>query len=229
MSIQFPLQLEIQSNQGFDAFLPASNQEVVARLKQFADSGNENQIFLYGAQGQGKSHLLQACCQLAYQKDMNSFYYPFNARNLPTLAMFEGLENVKLVCFDDIDQIAGYLDWEQTLSNFLNQHLDNHNLLLLASRKMPEEMDLKLPDLKKRLNSCIFLKLDPLTEDEIIEALIHKANYMGITISYKVGRFLVTHYASDMPSMWVLLSQLDKATLSAQRKLTIPFLKQILE
>ncbi|NOQ37226.1 MAG: DnaA regulatory inactivator Hda [Methylococcaceae bacterium] len=227
--IQFPLQFEFQANQGFNTFFPASNQEIMTELQELVSGAGEQQIFLYGEDGFGKSHLLQACCQLAHKKGMSPFYYPFNKKNLPTLSMFEGLEEVELVCFDNVSEITGDLDWEQTFLNFLNQHLENNNRLVLAARSHPQDIAVKLPDLKNCLNAGLALKLEPLEETEIVEALIYKASYMGITISRKVGHFLVTHYASDMPSMWVLLGQLDKATLSAQRKLTIPFLKQILE
>jgi DnaA family protein len=229
MSIQFPLQFEFQANQGFNTFFPASNQPLVAQLHKLINGTGDRQIFLYGKTSLGKSHLLQACCQQAHQKGINPFYYPFDKKRLPKLSMFDNLENVKLVCFDNIDDIVGHLDWEQSFLNFLNQHLEHNNRLILAARLHPKAMNIKLVDLHNNLNSGLILNLKSLEQDEIIAALIHKASYMGITISSKVGHFLVTHYASDLSSMWVLLEQLDKATLSAQRKLTIPFLKQILE
>lgn len=230
MSIQFSLQFKFQANQGFNTFFPASNQATITQLqKLIVTATGERQIFLYGAAALGKSHLLQACCQFAHKKGMNPFYYPFDKKRLPILSMFEGLENVKLVCFDNVDEIIGNLDWEQAFLNFLNQHLENNNRLILAARLHPKDINAKLLDLKNMLNTSLTLKLKPLEPDEIIAALIHKARYMGISISSKVGHFLIAHYASDMPSMWILLEQLDTATLSAQRKLTIPFLKQILE
>ena len=51
---------------------------------------------------------------------------------------------------------------------------------------------------------------------------------MGFEISAQVGHFLLTHYERDLPGLWVLLTKLDQASLAAKRKLTIPFLKQIL-
>ncbi len=229
MSIQFPLAFEFQANQGFNTFFTASNQEIISQLQKLILGAGERQIFLYGEAALGKSHLLQACCQFAHQHGMNPFYYPFEKKRLPSLSMLENLEDVKLVCFDNINEIIGNLDWEQAFLNFLNQDAENNNRLILTARIDPKEIKVKLPDLKNSLNSGLSLKLTPLEQSEIITALIHKASYMGITISRKVGHFLVTHYASDLPSMWILLEQLDKATLSAQRKLTIPFLKQILE
>jgi DnaA family protein len=198
-------------------------------LHQLISGEGERQIFLYGEPGYGKSHLLQASCQLAHQKGMNPFYYPFNRRKLPTLAMFDGLEQIELVCFDDIEEIAGLLDWEQAFLNFFEQHLENNHRLILAAHTHPEELAFKLPDLKAHLLGGLTLKLKPLADEESVSALICKASHMGLTITPKVGHFLLSHYASDLPSLWILLEQLDKATLSAQRKLTIPFLKQILD
>jgi DnaA family protein len=229
MSIQFPLQFEFQANKGFDTFYSATNAEVITELQELISGQGERQIFLYGDEGYGKSHLLQASCQLAHQKGMNPFYYPFNKRKLPPLAMFDGLEEIELVCFDDIDQIAGLLDWEQAFLNFFNQHLEHNHRLILSAHTHPEDLDIKLPDLRTRLMGGLTLKLKPLADEESVSALIYKASHMGLTITPKVGHFLLSHYASDLPSLWILLEQLDKATLSAQRKLTIPFLKQILE
>ncbi|MCK5898460.1 MAG: DnaA regulatory inactivator Hda [Methylococcales bacterium] len=229
MSIQFPLEFEFQANHGFDTFFPASNHEVIKQLQALVTGTGEQQFFLSGNKSLGKSHLLQACCQLAHTEGQHPFYYPFEPKRLPPLSLFEDLETVELVCLDNIDNILGHLDWEQTFLNFLNQQLETNNRLILASGTPLDEIEIKLPDLKNHLHNYLILSLSPLEQDEIIAALIHKARYMGITLTQKAGRFLVTHYASDLPSMWVLLEQLDKATLSAQRKLTIPFLKQLLE
>lgn len=228
MSIQFPLQFEFQANKGFDSFYPGSYSEIIEELHQLISGEGERQVFLYGDEGYGKSHLLQASCQLAHQKGMNPFYYPFNKRKLPTLDMFEGLEQVKLVCFDDIDEIAGLLDWEQAFLNFFEQHLEKNHRLILTAQIHPDDLEVKLPDLKRHLLNGLVLKLKPLADEESVSALICKASHMGLTITPKVGHFLLSHYANDLPSLWILLEQLDKATLSAQRKLTIPFLKQIL-
>ncbi len=228
MSLQFPLQFEFQANKGFDSFYSGTNAEIIAELQALISGEGERQIFLYGDDGYGKSHLLQASCQLAHQKGMNPFYYPFNQRKLPTLAMFEGLEQVELVCFDDIDEITGLLDWEQAFLNFLEQHLEHNHRLILSAHTHPEDLEIGLPDLKNHLLNGLTLKLKPLVDEESVSALICKASHMGLTITPKVGHFLLSHYASDLPSLWVLLEQLDKATLAAQRKLTIPFLKQIL-
>jgi DnaA family protein len=72
------------------------------------------------------------------------------------------------------------------------------------------------------------LKLQELSDAERIAAFTCKAKYLGFEISPKIGDFLTKHYARDLPALWDLLEQLDQETLIAKRKLTLPFLKQIL-
>jgi len=92
----------------------------------------------------------------------------------------------------------------------------------------PNKLDIQLPDLKTRLNWGLTLKIKPLADNETIAALCFKADLMGFEISPQAGRFLLTHFDRDLPSLWGLLEKLDKASLAAKRKLTIPFLKKIL-
>lgn len=52
---------------------------------------------------------------------------------------------------------------------------------------------------------------------------------MGLEISPQVGRFLMIQHQEELDSLWYLLERLDRASLSAKRRLTIPFLKQLLK
>lgn len=228
MSRQLPLQFEFQSNQTFDTFFTGNNQEVINQLVASLNQ-QESLIFLCGDPGTGKTHLLQACCHQATQRHKPSFYFALQASNLPNLSILEGLENFDLVCFDNIDQIAGKPEWETAFFNFFNRHRDNQKQLLLSSRFPPKFINANLPDLKTRLSWGLTLKLQPLSEDYLVPALQYKAEHLGFELPNHVGRFLITHYSRDLPSVWNILNKLDQATLSAQRKLTIPFIKQILQ
>ena len=50
----------------------------------------------------------------------------------------------------------------------------------------------------------------------------------GLHLTDEVGRFILTRGARSMSALFDLLEQLDQASLQAQRKLTIPFLKETL-
>lgn len=225
--MQIPIAFEFKSNQTFDSYFAGSNQEITSQLKAIADQGNEQQIYIWGEPGSGKSHLLQACCQLALQQGKTAFYFKFT-QPLPATELLTGLEEFELVCFDDIDWLAGHADWELALFGFYNRHRQNNHKLLLAAKTPPKFLGLELNDLKTRMSWGLTLRLQKLSDHQLLEALQTKAHYLGFEISAIVGRFLLNHYVHELPALWQLLEKIDRATLSAQRKLTIPFLKKIL-
>ncbi|WP_305906397.1 DnaA regulatory inactivator Hda [Methylomarinum sp. Ch1-1] len=228
MAEQLPLQFEFQTNQNFASFFPGNNAEVIKHLHDFVSENKEQQIFLWGESGLGKTHLLQACCQSAREQAKNAFYLSFHADKLPDPGLLDGLENLPIVCLDNIEQIAGDQVWEHALFNFYNRHRDHDNQLLITANCPPSALPLLLPDLKTRMSWGLTLKLQALSDEQTIQALSHKAKCMGFDMTEKVGRFLLSHYARDLPALWRLLEKIDQATLAAKRKLTIPFLKQIM-
>jgi DnaA family protein len=228
MAQQLPLHFEFRANQTFNDFFPGANHEIVTHLQQCIADPGEQQIFLWGKSGQGKSHLLQACCHQAQNQSLSSFYFDLSNAELPDPSMLSGLDECDLVCFDNIERIAGNTAWELAFFNFFNQHRDRGHKLIVSAGSKPNDIAIQLPDLKTRLNWGLTLKIQALSDSDRIAALIFKADQMGFEISPQAGRFLLTHYHRELASLWNLLEKLDKASLAAKRKLTIPFLKQIL-
>jgi len=223
---QLPLQFEFQSNQNFSTFYPGDNEELINHLQYFINN-DEQLIFIWGSPSTGKTHLLQATCQNC-PLDCHSFYYAFDTEQLPNPDMLEGLESFDLVCFDNIDHIAGNNEWEHAFFDFFNRHRDANKKLLLSAACPPVYLDMQLADLKTRMAWGLTLKLKSLSDEQQLLALIHKANDLGFEIPVNVGRFLMTHYIRDTASIWSLLDTIEHATLAAKRKLTIPFLKEIM-
>jgi len=228
MAEQLPLHFEFRANQTFDDFFPGANHEIITHLQQCIAGLGEQQIFLWGKSGQGKTHLLQACCHRAQNQNLSSFYFDLSQAGLPDPSLLNGLDEYDVVCFDNIERIAGNAAWELAFFNFFNQHRDRGHKLIVSASSAPNEIAIQLPDLKTRLNWGLSLKIQPLTDSDRIAALIFKADQMGFEIAPQAGRFLLTHYDRDLASLWALLEKLDRASLAAKRKLTLPFLKQIL-
>lgn len=229
MAQQLPLHFEFRANHTFDDFFAGANQEIIDHLKSCVGGTGEPFIFLWGTAGQGKSHLLQACCHQAQNSNLRSFYFDLATLKLPDPAILSGLDECDIVCLDNFDQIAGKPDWELAFFNFFNQHRDQGHQLILSAPCPPAALDIKLPDLKTRLNWGLTLKIKDLSDHDRIAALIFKADRLGFEITQQSGRFLVSHYDRDPESLWALLEKLNLASLAAKRKLTVPFLKEILE
>lgn len=228
MAEQLRVNFEFRANQTFNDFFDGGNEEVIMHLQRCVEEEGEQQVFIWGAHGLGKSHLLQACCHYAYSLKQQAFYYSFPKTNLPDPALMVGLDKFDLVCLDDIDHIAGDPVWERAFFTFFNQHRSDNHRLIMSSSLAPLTMMIELPDLKTRINWGLALKLKEFTEPESINALIFKAKRMGFEITPQVSAFLIKHHAKNWESIWILLNKLDEASLSANRKLTLPFLKKIL-
>jgi DnaA family protein len=229
MAQQLPLHFEFRASQTFNDFFSGANHEIVAHLQQCIIGLGEQQIFLWGRSGQGKTHLLQACCHEAQNHNLSSFYFDLSNGELPDPLMLDGLDECDVVCLDNIERIAGNAAWELAFFNFFNQHRDRGHKLIVSASSAPNAIAIQLPDLKTRLNWGLTLKIQLLTDSDRIAALIFKADQMGFEIAPQAGRFLLTHYDRDLASLWALLEKLDRASLAAKRKLTLPFLKQILD
>ena len=226
MAVQIPVSFEFRSNQTFANFLPGANLELISRLETLMEVADEQQLIIWGKKGSGKTHLLHACCQLLQQQGHSVFYLDLAGAGDP--AVLEGLEYFELVCLDDLDQIAGQSAWEMALFGLHNQLRQQGHKLLIASQQAINTLPITLPDLKTRLNWGLAFKLQPLGGPDLLAALQLKARYQGFDLPDKVGRFLLGRYSHDFLLLSSLLEELDNASLSAQRKLTIPFLKQIL-
>jgi DnaA-homolog protein len=228
MAEQLPVKFEFRANQTFDDFYPGGNQEVIDQLRKTVAGMGEQFFFLWGDAGHGKSHLLQACSQEAFKLNIRSIYLDLADSTLTDCELLAGLEDFELVCFDSIDVIAGRSDWELAFFNFFNQHRDRNHRLVLSASCAPNALSFTLPDLQTRINCGLSLKIQLLEDADKIAALTHKAQQMGFEVAPQVARFLLTHYDRNLSSLWVMLDKLDSASLAAQRRLTIPFLKNIL-
>lgn len=226
---QLPLRLAFQPRHDFAHYHAGGNAEAVTHLYACVRGEGESFIFLHGESAQGKTHLLHACCAEAQARDLSVAYLPLTELADYGPDMLEGLETLDLVCLDDLDSVAGRADWECALFGLFNHLNEVGGRLLIAARQPPAELPVDLPDLKSRLGGGLTLWLRPLDEEDTLAALTLQARELGFELPAPVGRFLLAHCRRDLASLRRLLEQLDLATLAAQRRLTLPFLKTYLE
>ena len=225
MPTQIPLPLEYFADQTFDSYYTASNAETINYIRTCVKGDGEGFVYLWGAGGLGKTHLLHACCHLAQELQQSSLYLPLTDLFQHGPSILDGLSSLQIVCIDDIESISGHSDWEHAFFNFFNQSREQENRLIVAAHHPPNAIRIKLPDLSNRLSWGLTLRLQSFDDSDKVNALVFRAASLGMNLSPQVGKFLISHYQRDLPSLWKLLADLDRATLTAQRKLTIPFLK----
>ncbi|WXL24334.1 DnaA regulatory inactivator Hda [Ectopseudomonas mendocina] len=228
---QLPLGVRLRDDATFANFYPGANAAALGYVERLceADAGwTESLIYLWGANGVGRSHLLQAACLRFDQFGEPAVYLPLGFLAQYGTALLDNLEQFELVCLDDLDAVAGDKVWEEALFHLFNRLRDSGRRLLISANAPPRELPIKLPDLKSRLTLALVFQLQQLSDEDKLRALQLRASRRGLQLSDEVGRFILTRGERSMSSLFDLLECLDQASLQAQRKLTIPFLKETL-
>jgi DnaA family protein len=221
---QLPLSMWLREGATFTNYVAGENEQVVKALSQ------EQFVYLWGNEGVGKTHLLQAACHAASAANKASAYLPMAevAELLPE--MLEGLEQMDVIVVDDIDAIAGDKQWETALFHLYNRVRDSgQGVLFVAATQPLASIKLNLPDLQSRLAWGLVYQLHALSDDEKLAALQQRADSRGFELPDEVGRYLLRHLPRDMVALFGLLDRLDQLSLAEQRRLTIPFVKQVIE
>ena len=229
--IQLPLGVRLRDDATFANYYPGANAAALGYVERLceADAGwTESLIYLWGGEGVGCSHLLQAACLRFEQLGEPAVYLPLREVADYGPELLDNLEQFELVCLDDLEAVAGRQDWEEALFHLSNRLRDSGRRLLLAANCSPRELPIGLADLQSRLTLALVFQLQSLSDEDKLRALQLRASRRGLQLSDEVGRFILTRGTRSMSALFELLERLDQASLQAQRKLTIPFLKATL-
>ena len=221
---QLPLGIKLSESTSFASFVAGPNAELVARLQAFPA-----QLYLHGASGAGKTHLLQASCRAASAAGRAAAYLPCRELGGDLPQLVQGMAELDLVCVDDCDSFAGRRDAEVALMGLCDALRSGRKSLLLAGRKPPGEIGLSLPDLSSRLGWGGVYALKPLRESDKRRALQLRAQARGLELEDEVAEYLLRRSARDLPSLLELLDRLDTASLAQKRRLTIPMVREVLQ
>lgn len=224
---QLPLDLKLPVHATFDNFI-ARNLQVVITLKTQFSLDTRSFFYLWGSESVGKTHLLHACCHEANRLKKTSAYFSMKDISLLHPAVLEGFEQMNCVCIDDLDTIHGKENWQEAIFHFFNKIMDNNGMLVVASTIAPKALNLELPDLGSRLNSGITYHLPVLSDEEKEYLLQKRANARSIDLPHDVVKFMLTHQNRSTKELMNLLDKLEHASLQAKRKITIPFIKEML-
>lgn len=228
MSEQLALPYRFNAELGFREFHEGPNAELVQILKQSVMGHGPVCVFIWGDPGSGKTHLLNASCMEASNAGLTACVIPLDTLKTWSSESLDGLGELDMVCLDNLEAVTGDPAWENALFLLFNQLNDRQATLVVAAKAPPANLPFHLPDLQSRLCSGLIFRMLPLDDANKLLMLERKALALGLDLPPSVGRFMLTRSRRDLPSLIHMLEQLDQASLAAQRKLTIPFVKSIL-
>ena len=224
---QLPLALRFPPEQRLATYVdPGAG--VVERLQGLAEAGLSDVLYLQGANGSGKTHLLLATCAAAEAVGRRPQYLSLTRVRGQARAAFEGLEHADLIALDDLDAICGEASEEVALFDLHNRLRDAGVGLLYAALSTPSMLQVRLPDLRSRLAQSTVISLHTLDDGGRAAVLRQRAASRGLIFEDAALDWLLTRCNRDLSGLTAMFEQIDQASLAAQRRITVPFLRQLL-
>lgn len=223
---QLALGIRWDDTASLESFHAGENRQPLAAVQRLL-AGAEQLVYLHGVAGTGKSHLLQAAARDCSRRGVAAAYLPLGQNLQPEL--LEGMEQLGLVALDDLEAVAGDPTWENALFHGFNRMRDAGTAVLIAACDRPDAIGLGLADLVSRLQWGLMERLRRMDDGQRLAALRHRAGLRGLELPQEAGQYLLRRQPRDLRSLFALLEVLDRAALAEQRRLTVPFIRKVLE
>lgn len=226
-ALQLPLGVELPQTATLEAFVGITNAHAHAAITAFI-GGQGTRLYVHGPRATGKTHLLQATCRAASEQGKRCAYVPLQQMAEQAPNLLSGMQILDYVCLDDVGAIAGNREAEIALIGLIDGLHAHGGRLLVCDRYPVAELPLKLADLASRLSWCSTHTLSELDDADKEQLLMSGAAQRGLELPTASARYLLRRVDRDVPSLVDALARLDSASLAAQRRLTIPFVRQVL-
>jgi len=232
MFTQLTLDIALKDSFTFDNFVAGDSQLLIDLLKN-KNPKIEKQIYIWGAAHTGKTHLLQALCQyhseLHAKKNIKLSYLPLKQLIDFSPEIFQGQEIMDICCIDDVQLLKDKSHWQEALFDLINRCREAGTRLIISANQPPAEINIELKDLVSRLQWGPIFKLNELSDNNKHQALQQRAQCRGFDLEDNVASYLLNNCNRNIADLFSVLDTLDKAQLQQHRRLTIPFVKLVLE
>jgi DnaA family protein len=226
---QLPLGVQLEVSSRFETFRAGRNLAVIEDLCSMKRAARQPPLWLCGAAGTGKTHLLQAAFVRLSERGSPASYLPLARCAALGAGLLAGLERQDAVFLDDLEAVTGDAAWEGALFTLHNEMQEHGGRLVVAARQPPARVPIVLPDLASRLAAATVHTIQPLPESEQAEALLARAAARGLEVPAETLTYLLRHAPRDFGALCRLLDQLDSASLATHRRLTVPLAREVLE
>lgn len=223
---QIPLPLSFDKRFSFANYIAENSDFIVNHLTALFDETGESLIGLCGGCDSGKTHLLNACAHYARDSKIPFHLYDAVQLELAGADNFYDFPEGSVIGVDNLDMLAGNRPWEEQFYQLINRVREGELRLVFSLSRTPRDIGFRLPDLKSRLMWGLLISLHAVDDQQLEGILKKRAKLLGLVVSDEALTYLLSHFSRKLSDQMELLYRLDHISLSSQRKVTIPLIKQ---
>ena len=226
---QLTLGVQLKERATFASFLTARNVELVAHLRHVAANTPAGATWIAGPHTAGKSHLLAGglrgypggqARRLSSARDAAAFRARRRSKE-----RISSTWRVTTTC----RRSPAWMTGNAACSRCGKARTSAAPRCCSRRARIPRTSTFGLPDLKSRLASSAVFAVRELNDEEQIEALNLRAHLRGFELPAETARYLQRRFPRDMRTLCEILDTLDDASFAAQRRLTVPFIRGIID
>lgn len=218
---QLLLDIAPDARPSLEGFVPGRNGELLAALRALAAGDGERFLYLWGAPGCGRSHLLRAVVEAFRARGLDAALVPAGDDLAP--------ERARLGCLavDDVHRLGARS--QEALFHLYNRIREGgRGALLAAGDAAPSRLGLR-EDLRTRLGWGLVYQVHGLSDEEKAQALERHASARGFALPREVTDWLLRHGRRDLAWLVAVVDALDRHSLETKRPVTLPLLREIIQ
>ncbi len=231
-SRQLTLGVTLNTQQQLSNFSFAGAPALSEAVDQLLKTDHWDSLYVFGGPSVGKSHLLQGCVLQAQEMDQEAIFISCSELlKIPAHQASDclfGLETNTLICVDDLHLLVAHDQWAQAWFHLYNNLTQQGSRLVLSATSNPRTIDCALNDLRSRLQMAGVFALHSLDEQASGQLLQAKAKQKGLQLNDEQVAYIFSRSPRGLTHLLAVLDALDAASWHEKRRITIPFIKQVM-
>ena len=219
---QLGLPISLNASMLLESFV--ANKELLRLINQLFLNEKSSEVYIYGASGQGKTHVLQGAVLKALEIDKHAVYIDCN-ESFPE-HILDFVDQIDLISFDNVHLISS--ESQEVFFDLYNRARQAQIFILVSGNTLPSDLEV-MKDLKTRLSLAAVYKLEELNDELIMSVIDSQMSQRNLSVNSNVYEYLFKNYSRDLKLLLSTLNDLDKASLQAKKPISIPFVKNFLE
>ena len=219
---QLGLPISLNASMLLESFV--ANKELLRLINQLFLNEKSSEVYIYGASGQGKTHVLQGAVLKALEIDKNAVYIDCSDPFPDYILDF--VDQIDFICFDNVHSILR--ENQEIFFDLYNRARQAQIFILVSGNTLPSDLEV-MKDLKTRLSLAVVYKLEELSDELTMSVIDSQMSQRNLSVNSNVYEYLFKNYSRDLKLLLSTLNDLDKASLQAKKPISIPFVKKFLE